>query len=435
MASQLKIGKKNTFQISMEEDETNTDVEVTEPPEGYEENEDEVVETANELDQNTSDLDSGLDEMEEFGVIKDQAVKAVNDGDGFSEREAEGAEVSLEHIYRRLGYKKPVSRPSLEDYGSKNSRLETTKKFVLSLEADEKSLWEKFKAFCAKIWDMIVDSIKSIFSNSEKTYKWADELLKAANALKGKTSDTKTISNPAIARAFSSDHVTPNGNDVIKLLTSQQEITSKIFPELNECLVESNKLYQDYTVNEDKLSPEALNEKITAVFDNCINKIPSIQRDKEKGTFKAGPFINNKCIVFGTSVKGKLSTSWDNFFDTRDKNPDKEIPVIQPDQAVTICMDVKKLIETNKKAKEEMDAFKKTLDESVAVMKRIVDSDTSKNTSLKTAQANITGTINAIYKINYGLPTLNLLASNKALTYVKASLDVFKSTKEEKEKA
>ena len=416
----------------MEEDEVNTEVVTTEPPEELQENEDEVVEVTNELDQSTSDFDSGLDEMEDLDVVKDQAVKAVEEGDGFTEREAEMAEVTLESIYERLRYKKPSRRPSLEDYGSKNTRLETTKKLVVSLEADVKSLWEKFKAFCAKIWDMIVDSIKSIFSSSEKTYKWADELLKAANALKGKTSDTKTINNEVIARAFSSDNVTPTGNDVIRLLTSQQEITSKIFPELNQCLVESNKLYQDYTVNEDKLSPEALNEKITAVFNNCVDKIPSIQRDKEKGTFKAGPFINNKCIVFGTSVKGKLSISWDNFFDTRDKNPDKEIPVIQPDQAVTICMDVKKLIEINKKAKEEMDAFKKTLDESVAVMKRIVDSDTSKNTSLKTAQANITGTINAIYKINYGLPTLNLLASNKALTYVKASLDVFKSTKEEK---
>ena len=62
-----------------------------------EENENKVIEDSNDIDKASNDFDYGLNEINRLNIIKDQAVKAVEDGDGFTEREAKMADVSLEH--------------------------------------------------------------------------------------------------------------------------------------------------------------------------------------------------------------------------------------------------------------------------------------------------------------------------------------------------
>ena len=436
----LRIGKKKLFTISMEEGELESEVEVTEPPEGYEENENEVVETANELDQSTTDLDAGLGEMEDLGVVKDQAIKAVEDGDGFSEREAKMAEVSLEGIYERLSYKIPSRRPSLEDYGSKNTRLETTKKFVLSLEADEKSLWERFKAFCAKIKAMIIELWKTVTDQLHRVEKWANDLEKAAGSLGSKAAKSQTIKNSSVANAFCYYGKNIKGSSVVDQLGYQDTLTTNVLGKYEEVL---DNIFQITNTeifapdNAEKIDPERYKAKLAEAITSGLNKMSSDRVKKDGENWIAGPFINNRSIVFSPTIKGKITTTWEEF---NKKKPEvaEELPILSADEMKAICQEVKKLCSTTVTAKKTIDEFGKKIDEINARGSELSKETKSKeeggwvakkNKVINEAQSYLTVNINGMNKIANGIPSLNVQAMNKALVYVKSSLDGYSEPK------
>ena len=445
MTSQLKIGKRNTFQISMEEDEVNTEVVVTDPPEGYEENENEVVDAANELDQNTSDLDAGLDEMEELGVVKDQAVKAVEEGDGFTEREAEMAEVSLEHLYERLGYNKPTRRPSLEDYGSKNTRLETTKKFVLSLEEDESNLWEKFKAFCEKISSKIADLWKSLTDSLVKTEKWANDLSASIDKM-GDTREprSKEFRDNRISIPFIYYGRDINASNVIKQLTYQEQATKVVFSGFRSLLAESFKVIEDEAFNtiNSEGNPEAYKENVKKVLEKGLSSMSGVVK-KNGNVFVAGPFVDNKSIIFTTGVLGKLGAEWREF--TKGEKMDEKaepnrgkvlidpVPVLSVSEMKSVIDKVKELCNVTRNAKKELDVIVKEIKD-VNVKLASLSKQTKepgkflakKNKVISETRSDLTTNINAFNKIATGIPSLNLQGMTAGLHYVKCSLARYK---------
>ena len=405
-----------------------------------EENENKVIEDSNDIDKASNDFDSGLNEINQLSIIKDQAVKAVEDGDGFSEREAKMADVSLEHIYRRLHYKKPVSRPSLEDYKSENSKLETTKRLVVSLEADVKSLWEKFKAYCIKIWDMIIDALVSLFSNIDKSKEWAKKLYKEINTIKDKNINVKTINNSAISRTFFSSNFNIKAENVIFLLNFQKEESESIIKNLGELLWNIFKItestFSEYKIirrteygKDDNKGDDIANEykkKVNVSIDESLSNISSIKRNGDE--FKIGPFINNRYIVFNRGLEGKLKSGWEEFKKLPDLKEEKDIPVLSINEMEDICSSVIELLDSTKETKSIIDKFGKD----IKVMNSELDNLTVKsagnwllpsNTTVNEMQSYISHVINAMYKMAHSMPTLNLLASNKALTYVELSIE------------
>lgn len=389
-----------------------------------EENENKVIEDSNDIDKASNDFDYGLNEINRLNIIKDQAVKAVEDGDGFTEREAKMADVSLEHIYRRLHYKKPVSRPSLENYKSENIKLETTKRLVVSLEADEKTLWGKFKAFCLKIWNMIVDMLRSLFSSIDKTKKKADDLHQEINSITGKTPTVKTFRNDNIFRAFFFNDDEVKISTLVSLLELQRKETKSIMENLGNLVISITDTTEKYlTQSKNAVDLNKLNleykDDLVKLTNDFLSNISTIQVYHKE--YKIGPFVNNRCVVFNIGVDGKLISNWQEFIKLSGKI-ELDLPVLNDSEMKNIYKAVIELLDDTKRSKEYIDRFGKAIKD--------ITNDKSWNSQPNSIPKEIYSDtmviINAMNKMSNALPTLNLVASSKALTYIEDSLEFYK---------
>ena len=351
------------------------------------------------------------------------------------------AEVSLEHLYERLGYNKPTRRPSLEDYGSKNTRFETTKKFVLSLEEDESNLWEKFKAFCEKISSKIADLWKSLTDSLVKTEKWANDL----SATIDKMGDTrsprsKEISNPSVVNVFCYYGDKINGSNVLHQLTYQEQATKTIFSGFRSLLAESFKVIEDEafnTVNSEG-NPEAYKENVKKVLEKGLTSMSSVVK-KNGNVFVAGPFVSNKSLVFSTSVLGQIAAQWreDNKGIKKGEGVDaaktNKIPVLSISEMKNIITKVIEVCKVTSEAKKELDDVVKEIKE-VNVKLEGLSKQTKepgkflakKNKIISETRSDITSNINAFNRIAHGIPSLNLQGMSGALKYVTSSLKSYK---------
>lgn len=133
----------------------------------------EQVERVQELEEQVAQAEvaEGQAEVTEMADIADEAVTAIEEladvaevmsdsieggGDGLTEDAAEIAEVAVEAICARLGYK-PTKKlvPSMEAFGSTSSRVEATKYALEGVSDTMKKIWEAIKGFFNRIWEAI----------------------------------------------------------------------------------------------------------------------------------------------------------------------------------------------------------------------------------------------------------------------------------------
>lgn len=139
----------------------------------------EVAEADSEVEELVEAVEEAIDGVEEIEEIAEVAEGSVEAGDGLTEEAAEIAEVAVESICNRLGYK-PAKRiiPAMESFGATSSRLDATKYALEGFKETITKIWEGIKAFFAKIGDALKALWNKLFDLATKTAARAEKMTK-----------------------------------------------------------------------------------------------------------------------------------------------------------------------------------------------------------------------------------------------------------------
>lgn len=114
-------------------------------------------------DETLNDATTGIDELNDIAEV---ASDSIEKGEGLTEEAAEIAEVAIEAICARLGYK-PAKKivPAMESFGGASSRLDATKYVLEGIKEASSKAWEAIKAFFSGLfatfkafWDKMFDA-------------------------------------------------------------------------------------------------------------------------------------------------------------------------------------------------------------------------------------------------------------------------------------
>lgn len=228
----------------------------------------ELSQQHNSLEEVSDIIDNGIDDITELTAIKDKA--AESEGAGLSEDAAAMAQVAVEAICGRLGYKvNPVV--SLESY-TKAEGNHRTKLAVEGLSDIIRKAWEAIKRFFMEFWDKLVALLESIINSVKRTDEVLEQTKQAVkeNATQGKEVDLKLF-----CISFSADSVedlTKNIKTVLDNHVELLEYRNSVLTNINETLKKVSDTKNMEELNAIVEAETAKNAKIKLELANLDNK-------------------------------------------------------------------------------------------------------------------------------------------------------------------
>lgn len=139
----------------------------------------EIAEDQQEVTEMAEASDDAIAAIEELSEVADVIEDSVEEGEGLTEDAAEIAEVAVESICARLGYK-PTKKvvPALEAFGATSSRLDASRYALEGISETVKNIWAAIKKFFATIWEKIKGFWNRLFDKATKLKAKADSLAK-----------------------------------------------------------------------------------------------------------------------------------------------------------------------------------------------------------------------------------------------------------------
>lgn len=406
----------------------------------------EVSDAANETEQLITAVEEAVEDASTVERIQEVAEASVEEGEGLSEQAAEITEVAIESIHARLGISKRVM-PSMESFGSSNSRVAATRIAV-----------EGFKETVVRIWKAIVDGVKSIiqkikdffmkfFDNSAKVKKLAESLKTKVNEIKAKKASTTDIKEPGIAEVFNDSKT--GQFQLIKILENQKILTvgsTSVVDALSSSVGLIEGLIKKDVKEDDVLSLSKTMEKL---LDNIKKSFAgTTSNTRQEGDLIVdevdfGPLINGNII----STELKINKAADEFVSfsytfspaTGDKNkkPAKEsLPVLSAKEQEDVCSAVIQLMDETEKFKKNKDhvinigtKVIKTVDAVLKLVDAVADTNKD-NANIKKIISNARGALVACMNVSGRIftmtPAYNVKAGNAALKYVAKSQAEYK---------
>lgn len=144
------------------------------------------------------------DDAEVLQDVQDVATDAEAEG-GLSPDAAEMAEVITEHIGRKLGIRTRIM-PSMESFGSANSRKAATKLAIENIGEQIARIWQVIKDAIVNLWKKIVAFVKKLFNGNLALEKAAKALKDRVKTLKG-TVKEDTFEDGSISSNFGTETV------------------------------------------------------------------------------------------------------------------------------------------------------------------------------------------------------------------------------------
>ena len=378
---------------------------------------DEQVERVQELEEQVAQAEVAESQAEvtEMADIADEAVTAIEEladvaevmsdsveggGDGLTEDAAEIAEVAVEAICARLGYK-PTKKlmPSMEAFGSTSSRVEATKYALEGVAETVRKIWEAIKGFFNRIWEAIKGLWKRMMDASTKVAARVKKLEEKAAAAKkdGLIADAEKKYNAVkFCKAFNSKDVAGIPKAIVDVLSVHFDVLQKL-PSFNANLV---------TVFE-KAEKAEKEEEVTSA-------LSKIAEDKALGrnSFAFGTTFDRATFALGGS----------------------EINVKEAEGKVVSLDEIEDVIEAAKQYQIGLDKSKTDISKIEAVVKKGIaaaeklskESGSSGEIGKMRAKAFKTGQT-ALFNINRELPPLGLKAASVALDFAAVNLAGFKA--------
>ena len=383
----------------------------------------EVSEASEVVDQATAAIEE-LAEIQEVmadSVVGDGTPEAPT-GDGLSEDAAKVAEVAVESICARLGYK-PAKKivPALESFGSSSSRLEATRYAMETIGGTISRIWQAIKDFFKNIWNKLKEFWARLFDGATKLKNRAIKVQeKVTNAVdKNHVVNTdKKINASKYCAAF---EVT-DGN---KALDAAEEILKRHSENIGVIKTAAS----DFTKSLDTLA------KVDSV--NGINKVMKKISGNQEKIGSQFPVVREEGdttyfggIGFGHRVKTVLTNDGNDMeislISTDIKDSKSEITATNP-------KNLKDIVATTKKFAEDLLAYRAIENKTDEFLKKgieLADQLSKEEASAEKAKTQAAGFryLQSLQRLtSVQLPKIGISVGNMALNLVEANLDGLKA--------
>ena len=380
-------------------------------------NADEQVERVQELEEQVAQAEvaEGQAEVTEMADIADEAVTAIEEladvaevmsdsieggGDGLTEDAAEIAEVAVEAICARLGYK-PTKKlmPSMEAFGSTSSRVEATKYALEGVSDTMKKIWEAIKGFFNRIWEAIKGLWKRLTDASLRVAARVKKLEEKAAAVK-------------------KDGLIPNPEKKYNAVKFCEAFNTKNAADISKAVVDTLSSHFDVL---QKLS--ALNAGLVVVFEN-VEKAKT-EDEANAAISKVSTDKTLSGVAFAFSNKLKHGTF--ELISSENKVEKAEGKVINLDKVEEVIEAVKQYQIGLERSKADISKIEATIKKGIAAAEELSKEEGAsaeigkiRSKAFKTGQA-------GLIVINTKLPTLGLKAASVALDFAAVNLSGFKA--------
>ncbi|MBB5409404.1 hypothetical protein HDG34_003345 [Paraburkholderia sp. HC6.4b] len=160
----------------------------------------EIVEDEAELDQHDALTDEAVETVEALEALREHLRVSLESG-GLDQAGAGVLDISLKHMYRRLGVKTLRVTPALESFGSIARRSETTKIAMEEVGEQVRKVWDTIVAAIRKAIEWVKGFVKKLFDNVEAMVSRAKSLREAAGKMEGEPKE-RVIKNSGLAGAL-----------------------------------------------------------------------------------------------------------------------------------------------------------------------------------------------------------------------------------------
>ncbi len=372
----------------------------------------EVAEGQAEVAEMADTVEEAVTAIEELadvaGVMEDSIEEEGKEGEGLSEDAAEIAEVAVEAICARLGYKpakKPI--PSLEAFGSTSSRLDATKYALEGVADTIKKIWEAIKGFFSRIWEAIKGLWKRLIDASTRVKARAETLEGKLEAAKkdGMIADAdKKYDAVKFCKAFNvktADTVAEGAVVVLGTHTAVTKEQAKINDSLAALFEKAEKA--ETSENIKKILDDVANNQLFRKSAFAFNTTVNAEADTEKGAFKFN--------LVSTDVK-------------IDKAEGK---VVSLDDIGTIIAAAKGFQVELEKAAANLSKAETVVKKGIAAAEKMSKDDKVDASVAKLRAAGFKAGQAALFTINDNLPTLGLKAASVALDFAAVNLAGYKA--------
>ena len=376
---------------------------------------DEQVERVQELEEQVAQAEvaEGQAEVAEMADIADEAVTAIEEladvaevmsdsveggGEGLTEDAAEIAEVAVEAICARLGYK-PAKKlmPSLEAFGSTSSRVEATKYALEGIEDTMKKIWEAIKGFFNRIWEAIKGLWKRLTDASLRVaarVKKLEEKLAAAKK-DGLVADPEKKYNAVkFCKAFNSKDAAGIPKAAVDVLSTHSGALQKL---------------------------PSFNASLAAVFEKA-DKDEEVTSDLSK--IAKDKALGSSSFAFGTTFDRATFALGGSEIDVKEA----EGKVVSLDEIENVIEAAKQYQISLDKSEKDISKIEAAVKKGIAAAEKLAKESGASAADIANTRAKTFKTVQtALFNINKELPPLGLKAASVALDFAAVNLAGFKA--------
>lgn len=396
-----------------------------------------------------------IDSLERTKDVMEDSVEG--DGAGMDETAAKIADVAIEGIVNRMGFRQRKCIVSTEAFGSVNSRKYATNSAVESVMETIQNAWKVFREAVAKYWQKAVDLFKKYFDANTKVRDASKAMGKTIQSIGDKKSNTTAMENSGVFTAFATGgSVTAKSVETIldnhKVVIDQTSAFVKLGVDIiNEAKQHVTAIKEAKEGDETTAAKGAAAAWITEFLESAHAKVSrgfqgfkrtSEDAGKNEGmdSVGSGQLVNNQRLIvaFALSTSDSASSVFKCMvvpFDSK-ATTSGNVPVLGSSEMTAIASKVNTLAEATealKKMQGEVGNFEKSvtgiIDE--VIKKSGAGENFSKETNdgLAKLKRAISDLNNALGSFTNQAPKMAVVAGQQALRYIEASLKTYGEAK------
>lgn len=361
------------------------------------------------------DAEVAADNLEETAEVLEAGVES---GEGVSEETAQAAEIAVEAALNMLGtsHRGSSLMPSLESWGSGQSRLQATKIALEGVTDKIKEIWKKVVEFVKMIAQKVVDFFVKFFDNTDRLKKNVVKARAKVNEASGNKPKETNLKSGSVATYFNNGQGKSDFTTAIAIIENHtaQAAGSAALVNAASTAVEKLKAFDTASAK--------------SAIEGVVVSAPAFTKGEHKGTqgivqgaFSA-PMIGGRRLFVG--IGGDTEPELTLEIVEPEKKSIKEAVALDKAECLTMLNKVEELAkatEEYKKVKAKIEGMTKATANLADAAIKAVDNEGSQ-AGVRKAVTSIARNVNRMVTM---LPAWNVKVGNVALNYVLASVKNF----------
>jgi hypothetical protein len=273
----------------------------------------EVDDMSTEIEDEVVAIEEAMDDIDTLSDIKDTMEDSIEgEGEGLDETAAEIAEVSVEAICNRLGFK-PTYRPipATESFSKAEGRKVQTQIAIEGLGDTIAKAWNAVKAAVQRVSDKVSYFLSGLTKNAQAVIKHLQDLKRKVSAIDSSSvKASEDLSNKSIAKAFS-DNKEANFKTAMDIVSRTNVLIKGSQTLLSDSVDALEGLQSIFVANANAAKTiEATREKVAKSLEQKFGKLGKLKSGSAIGSRDGGelfgPVANCQAIASYAEEDGRI---------------------------------------------------------------------------------------------------------------------------------